>query len=207
MKKKKSSRTFSIGLLLVIASTLLIAATIAGRAQYSAAIQGSGADSALPVANYEAAEPVDPIERAKRRAKNNRYDRQSSEVIKEAPYPLEAIWSSYWSRGLPSIPVLQSDAIIIGEVVDAQAHLSNDKTGVYSEFVIRLEEILKESDGKLAISLANSQVISAERFGGAVRFPSGVVQKYKTQFQVCLGRGDVICCFLRSLIKKGNSLY
>jgi hypothetical protein len=70
--------------------------------------------------------------------------------------------------------------VIIGEVADAQAYLTEDKTGIYSEFVVRVEEVLKNS---ATPPLVPDSSISAMRGGGAVRFPSGKVirkgQPYK----------------------------
>ena len=43
----------------------------------------------------------------------------------------------------PALPIIQSDAIVIGQVTSAQAHLSSDKTNVYSEFVVRVNDVLK----------------------------------------------------------------
>lgn len=37
-----------------------------------------------------------------------------------------------------SLPAIESDAVVIGEVTDAHAYLSNDRTSVYSEFELRI---------------------------------------------------------------------
>ena len=62
--------------------------------------------------------------------------------------------------------------MIVGEVTDAKAYLSEDKTNVYSEFTVRIEEILKDST---AVPLAPGASITTVRTGGAVRFPSGKI--------------------------------
>lgn len=134
----------------------------------------------LPVADATAPEPADLDERAKKQKKAKRYDHQGSQPITEAPYPLNRTWSTHWWNGLPAIPAAQSDVVLIGEITDAQAYLSNDKTGIYSEFKIRAGEVLK-NDGKA--SLYSGSIITAERFGGAVRFASGAIQRYTTRNQ------------------------
>jgi hypothetical protein len=134
----------------------------------------------LPVADATAPEPTDPDKRAKKQKKGKRYDNSGSEPIKEAPYPYQRTWSTYWWKGLPAIPTAQSDVVLIGEITDAQAYLSNDKTGIYSEFTIRAGEVLK-NDGEA--SLYPGSIITAERFGGAVRFASGAIQRYTTSNQ------------------------
>lgn len=77
-----------------------------------------------------------------------------------------------------ALPVYQSDVIVIGTITDRQAHLSNDKTRVYSEFTVKIEQILKGETNPLIV---NQNSISVERFGGAVRLPSGKI----------LRRGDI----------------
>jgi hypothetical protein len=72
----------------------------------------------------------------------------------------------------PALPASQSDVIVIGQVKSAQAFLSEDKTNVYSEFTVVVDEILK-NDSSSGVILGNS--ITTVRNGGGVRFPSGKV--------------------------------
>jgi hypothetical protein len=148
----------------------------------------------LPIADAIAPEPIDPDKRARKRTKGKRYDNSGSEPIKEAPYPYQRTWSTHWWKGLPAIPTTQSDIILIGEIMDAQAYLSNDKTGIYSEFTVRATEVLK-NDGNA--SLYPGSTITVERFGGAVKFPSGVIQRYKTRNQRMPLTGSQYVLFLK----------
>lgn len=66
----------------------------------------------------------------------------------------------------------RSAAIFIGTVVDAQAHLSPDKTGVFSEFSFQVESILKNDPKR---TVAAGETVSVERSGGRVRMPSGKI--------------------------------
>lgn len=70
------------------------------------------------------------------------------------------------------LPTGSSDAIIIGEVIDTKAFVSEDKTSVYSEFQTRIDEILKNSD---TAPLTPGESIDVLRPGGGVRLPSGEV--------------------------------
>jgi hypothetical protein len=63
--------------------------------------------------------------------------------------------------------VEQSPVIVIADVLQSEAHLSEDKLGVYSEFTIRLVAVLKADS-----SLPASEMI-VERLGGYVRYPDG----------------------------------
>ena len=70
------------------------------------------------------------------------------------------------------MPFDTSDAVVVGEVTAGQAYLSNDKRNIYSEFKLRLQEIIKSSN---APYLRAGESIDIQRKGGAIRFPSGKV--------------------------------
>ncbi len=124
--------------------------------------------SQFPIVDYSASESADPEKRAKRQAKGKKYNNKYAPPIDESS---ETIFSSVdWDANLPALPVAKSQAVIIGEVTDAQAHLSDDKTAVYSEFKIQIDEVLK-NDSSNALSPGGS--VAVERNGGRVRFPSG----------------------------------
>ncbi|HEX8194746.1 MAG TPA: hypothetical protein VF571_00925 [Pyrinomonadaceae bacterium] len=73
---------------------------------------------------------------------------------------------------IDALPVYQSNAIIIGTVTDRKAFLSNDKTAVYSEFAIEIEQVLKGEENSL---LHSQSTVTIQRRGGAVRLPSGKI--------------------------------
>jgi len=75
-----------------------------------------------------------------------------------------------WDIGLPELPVSKSDMVIIGEVVDEQAYMSEGKDWIYSEFTVRVEEVLKNASN-LRPTAGSS--IDVNRDGGRIRFPSG----------------------------------
>lgn len=95
--------------------------------------------------------------------------------IEELPAGAEPLSSSWyiWGR-VPPLPVAESNAIVLGKVTDRRAVLMDDKLGIYSEFSIKISEIFKDDLSGFFID----QVITAARPGGAVRFPSGKIQKY-----------------------------
>ena len=80
----------------------------------------------------------------------------------------------------PAFPV-SSDVIVIGAVREAQAYLSEDRTDVYSEVCLSVEEILK-ADPQYGLRVDST--VTAERSGGAVRFRSGKILR-----RVNWGRG------------------
>lgn len=69
-----------------------------------------------------------------------------------------------------AFPLGQSNAIVIGETIEAHAYLSDDRTSVYSEFTLRVNDVLSN---EAATTLNTGMLITTERPGGRVRFPSG----------------------------------
>lgn len=74
----------------------------------------------------------------------------------------------------PALPISQSDAILIGLVTESQAFLSSDKSYVYSEFTVQIEDVLKNFS---PAALAPNITTTVERSGGIVRFSSGKTQR------------------------------
>lgn len=50
-----------------------------------------------------------------------------------------------WDVRLPAFPIDQSSAILIGKVTSAAAYLSPDRTNVYSEFEVDVEQVFNSS--------------------------------------------------------------
>ena len=135
--------------------------------------QRNTTDDQLPVVDYAVPNSANPEERVKRHKRSKRYD--NSALVVEPQKPGGSIISIDHTVGqMPALPVNLSDAVVIGDVTDAHAYLSNDKTGVYTEFTIGVDEIVKDTTGSLQLGSS----ISAQRIGGRVRFPSGLVQNY-----------------------------
>lgn len=128
-----------------------------------------------PIVDYEATEPGDQSERAKRRAKSATYNDPGGAKTNPSEYVVRASRND-WELGLVStLPVAQSSAVIVGEVVAAEAHLSEDKANVYSEFSVRVEEVIKNDPAE---PISASDVVVAERQGGRVRLPNGRISGY-----------------------------
>ena len=95
--------------------------------------------------------------------------------IEELPAGVEPLPTNIhvWQH-LAALPVEESNAIVLGKVTDRRAVLIDDKFGIYSEFSIRISEILKDDLN----GFSPDQMISTSRPGGAVLFPSGKIQQY-----------------------------
>ena len=79
----------------------------------------------------------------------------------------------FWSiqKRPPLIPIKESSLVIAGRVVSANAYLSNDKQGIYTEFSICVSEVLKADP--LVQDLKKGGCVTADRPGGVVRMPTG----------------------------------
>jgi hypothetical protein len=125
--------------------------------------------SKFPVVDASAGHEKDPKKWAKREAKGRKYNN------KYAP-PIEQLNSSYLVDhvliGLPALPINQSVAVIVGEIKDAKAYLSQDRKQIYSEFVVTIQSVLKNGTNQ---PMSFDSSIQVERFGGRALLPSGKV--------------------------------
>ena len=69
----------------------------------------------------------------------------------------------------PALPVIQSDLILTGVVGSAEAHLSESKQNVFSEFTVAVDGVLKASKHEVT----SGSVLTIDRIGGFVKYPNG----------------------------------
>ncbi len=147
-------------------------------------------ENQIPIVDYDASD-LNQLDRAKRANKSKRYNGRH---LKESPSAPVSIVTSHWLVKLPALPIAISDAVVIGEVVNAQAFLSEDKKGVYSEFAVHVESILKDNSH---IPLTLNNIVTTEREGGRVRFPSGQTSTLVAEYQGLPLIGHKYLFFLR----------
>jgi len=125
------------------------------------------ARSKFPIVNYDEAEPADPVKKAARKEKQKRYDGPST--VARKPHPSDAEVSSiYEGPQLPALPTSKSNVIVLGTVQSGEAHLSDNKKNIYSEFTVHIDDVLKAD-----VSLPTNNIITVDREGGIVTYPSG----------------------------------
>lgn len=129
-------------------------------------------ESQFPLADEAAPEPSTQAERTKKINKERKYKKYTDTV---GPGVTVASVHYHWPPGFPTLPVAQSDAVVIGNVSSARAYLTSDKNAVYSEFAIHLSKVLK-NDSRTPLSPGDS--IVAARPGGRVRYTSGHVSRF-----------------------------
>ncbi len=123
----------------------------------------------VPLVDYDGSQTNDP----ERQSKNHRHGGVSG-FVEKAYRGEESVLINDWEVGLPALPVDRSDSVVLGKVVGAQAFLSDDKSGIYSEFKVLVDNVLKGD----ALLTPGSSIV-AERLGGRVRLPSGRTVVYR----------------------------
>lgn len=116
-----------------------------------------------PVVDSEEAEPSDPAKRAKLKRQKERYNKDTP-FSHPGPKDVEVAFRPEWQFNFPALPVAKSDVIAVGEVLNAEAHRSENKLNVFSTFEFRLDEILKGN------GLTTGSVINVQRIGGVVNY-------------------------------------
>lgn len=129
---------------------------------------------------YDGVESVTAAEREERLIKDKRYN-ISFPVIKNPSPDDIAVGGIDEDEPVPSIiPFDESRLIVIGEILNSKAILSNEKKGIYSEYSFRIQTILKEDKER---KLSVGETINLDRAGGVVQYPNGQKILYFVQFQ------------------------
>jgi hypothetical protein len=147
-------------------------------------------DAAAPIVDLTQL-PNTPADE-KRKQKNKRFDNALPESIETNPTSEE---TNIASEGLVSdMPTDLSDLIVEGQVKESAAFLSEDKTGIYSEFTVQVSDVIKSSS-----PVNKGDLITTERFGGRVRFPSGQIARYRVAGQGAPAKGGKYLFFLKRM--------
>lgn len=137
-----------------------------------------------------------------RKTKNARYNSTGQDLTTRDPnqdYFVETIIP----RGLPVIPVEESSDVALGRVVKIQPYFSQDKSQIYSEITLQVEEVLKNQSSNL---LSDSKTITLDKIGGAIQLHSGKIVQYEVQIDgtgnPCIGNRYVF--FIRRTSKSDD---
>jgi hypothetical protein len=152
-----------------------------------------------PVVDF--VQTIDPADLSKRRARGAKHDKSQWHVHPDDPAQTTTLVDTV-DPNLPAFPVTESSAVILGDISDARTYLSNDKTGVYTEFTVRIKEIFKDPLG----SLTTDGTLEISREGGRVRFPSGRVHLYTVSEETMPRVGGVYVLFLTGNQEHGFSI-
>jgi len=112
----------------------------------------------------EAPEPSDPQELEARKAKNIRYNTGGHDITILRP-GVETFIEHAWPRN-KLVPVAESAVIVTGTVIKVQPYLSDDRSNLYTEMTLQVENVL-ERDANNPVSAVNTLAI--DWLGGALK--------------------------------------
>jgi hypothetical protein len=163
---------FTSTILIITVSVLILATASANRQgggnQQKNAREEDPDFSRFPIADFQAPEPVEPDVRAARQAKGRKYDNKHMPKLSDNTYQIYS--TTDWEVRLPALPVERSAAVVIGRVKSAHAYVTPDKTGIYSEFQVVIDTVVKNDPDNV---ISADATITVERNGGRARMPSG----------------------------------
>lgn len=125
------------------------------------------------------------------RGRGNPDSRKQISELPEGVEPLPTL--THWWVGLPALPVEQSGVVVLGEIASGGAHLSDDRTGIYSEFTVHVAEVFRDTTGAVAVG----ESLTVNRTGGSVHFASGRIQNYRIARQGMPRVGHQYVLFLK----------
>jgi hypothetical protein len=80
-----------------------------------------------------------------------------------------------YAQPLDPFPVARSAGVVIGTVLSSKAFVSKDHTYVYSDYQVRVDQVLKQDP---SANLVVGGRIVASKEGGTIHFPSGRIRNY-----------------------------
>jgi len=134
-------------------------------------------DEATPIVDLQNPDTSDRVDKNTRRIKNARHDNWGTDKARPIPNVNGVVGEPERRAGFSDIPVATSDLIVEAVVSESHAFLSNDKTGIYSEFTLLISKPAKLTKG-LGVNL-NDRIVG-ERFGGKIKYPSGQITRWRT---------------------------
>ena len=129
----------------------------------------------FPTADYDEPELTDPKKNQARKEKNLR--RNNFRIVTKNPPDWQAE-TMLMDDGLsltPALPIQKSAYIFAGQLKAAEAHLSEDKKNVYSEFTVLVTRVFKTANS----SIVEGTEVTIDRVGGFVRYPNGRTVLYR----------------------------
>ena len=123
----------------------------------------------FPLAEYNEPELADPAKNEAKKEKQKRHNNFKFVAKNPQSWQTESVFIPEANFNFPALPVSTTPLIVVGRVGEASAHLSEHKMNVYSEFVIAVSSVLKTPTERIT----DSSVLTVERLGGHVKYPSG----------------------------------
>ncbi|HKS09553.1 MAG TPA: hypothetical protein VJS13_08410 [Pyrinomonadaceae bacterium] len=125
----------------------------------------------FPSADYDNQDLSDP----KKNAKRKRYNDGKLVYSKIDPSMAESVFTPEPHFTFPALPVAESDLVVVGTIGSGQAHVSENKRNIFSEFTLIVESVLKSKDP----AVVQGSVLTVDRIGGHVKYPNGQKVLYR----------------------------
>lgn len=166
-----------LAIVLLVATALAVGTTIAASrlpTKKSAQQLGLGLDkNRWPITDYGASSSEHAAKALKRNKRSQRFNKSAFRVHPDDPSENSVIVDGV-DANLPAFPLAHSSDVFIGTVSASQAFMAADQTGVYSEFAVEVNRVLKTADPQLSAGC----VVELQRSGGRVKFRSGRTHGY-----------------------------
>ena len=123
---------------------------------------------AFPTADINEPDSDDSVKGRAKKEKRHRFDAWQFVSSKPESWIAESALSPEGYLDFPSLPVNESDIILIATVSSSEAHISGNRRGVFSEFNLVVESVLKTNQ-----DLTEGSSLTVDRVGGYVKYPNG----------------------------------
>ncbi len=123
----------------------------------------------FPTADYNEGDSLDPQKNAEMKEKQKRHNNFKFVPVHPQPWQTESVFVAEGLFEFPALPVAQSDFILLGTVEAANAHLSENKMNIFSEFTVVVGTAFKTARKEIT----EGSVLTVERIGGFVKYPNG----------------------------------
>ena len=129
----------------------------------------------FPIADYDEPELSDPQRNEARKEKKLRHNNFKMVAKNPPDWQAELLVISEGAMDFAAFPVAESKFVLLGEVKAAEAHVSENKKNVYSEFKVSVARVFKTATS----SIIQGSEITVDRVGGFVRYPNGRTVLYR----------------------------
>lgn len=148
----------------------------------------------FPTTDYEEPDLADPKKNQARKEKKLR--KNDFKVVARNPRfsTAEVVVTNEGAMDFPALPIAKSTFILLGRVTTAEAHISENKKNVYSEFTVLVEKIFKSPNS----SIVEGAEITVDRVGGFVKYPNDHTVLYRISGENMPLTGERYVFFLTS---------
>lgn len=153
-------------------------------AQEKAKIRPSKYSAPLPRGEFRNEQIELAPDAERRQLRESRYKgtypevRDPAETDPTGPAEESIVVINDYAEPIDPFPALRAAAVVVGTVLDGKAFVSSNQTYIYSDFHVRIDQVLKPDP---SANLAVGGQLVASRGGGAIHFPSGRIRNYVNQ--------------------------